>query len=49
MWVTWVNSQLISDMMALNHGVKFHENQMKSEVGDRGTGSQNGAKINENH
>ena len=27
-WVTWVNSELIQDMMILNHVVNFHENQM---------------------
>ena len=30
MWVTWVNTKHIQDMMELNHVVKFHDNRMKN-------------------
>ena len=33
MWVTWVNSEHIQDMMELNYVVKFHDNRMKNEGG----------------
>ena len=53
MWVTWVNSKVIQDMMVLiikPYVVKFHENGMKNE-GDSFTrlNTQNGAEIHENH
>ena len=52
MWITEVKSGLKQNMMVLNHVVKFLENQIQNEEGDRGTrliNTQNSAKIKKNH
>ena len=51
MWVTWVNFEVIQDMIEVNHVVKFNENRMKSEGGEMYIRLyiENGVKINENH